>query len=297
MNSPLPPTTTVATSTTTAAAGSTSSSTHSTTSAAVAVRPPPFDEASPARWFSLLEAQFALANITVPQTKFNHALANLTIPVLNQLDDDVVTSGDYDRLKKALINVLTRSPPELFDALVHQNNIMYDKPTTFLRELRTIGKQLGVDDDFIRLKFLRAVPSDIRPLLVTHAGSLDELARVADTLIAHGHGNKGISASSVNKPVPRAPRSDSVPVFRSGNPTTRVSTPTTFPLGLTPFYDGQRPRVCRYHLFYGNSARTCKQWCILSHTSANVLPSSRPNSRSSSPGPQLNTSGNLMGSL
>ncbi|XP_076055470.1 uncharacterized protein LOC143033828 isoform X2 [Oratosquilla oratoria] len=264
MNPLSPPTTTVAI----------SSSTHSTTSAAVAVRPPPFDEALPARWFSLLEAQFALANITVPQTKFNHALANLTIPVLNQLDDDVVTPGDYDRLKKALIDVLTRSPPELFDALVHQNNTLYDKPTTFLRELCTIGKQLGVDD-FLRLKFLRAVPSDIRPLLVTHAGSLDVLARVADILMVHGHGNRGISASSVNKPVPRAPRSDSVPVFRSGNPATRVSASTTFPLGLTPFYDGQRPRVCRYHLFYGNSARTCKKWCILSHTSANVLPSSR----------------------
>ncbi|XP_076030365.1 uncharacterized protein LOC143018661 [Oratosquilla oratoria] len=274
---------------------------HSTFSAVVAICPPQFDESSPARWFLLLEAQFCLSNVTVPLTKFYHALSHLPNRVLNQLYDDVVNSGYYERLKKALTDVLTRSPPELFDALVHQNNIMYDKPATLLRELRTIGKQLGVDDDFIRLKFLRAVPSYIRPLLVTHAGPLDELAHVAETFMAHGHGNKGISVSSVNKPVPRAPHSDSAPVFRSGNPTTRGSASTTSSIGLTPFYEGQRQRVCRYHIFYGNSARSCKMWCILPSTSDNVLPSSRPNlrpnSRPPSPGPQLRTSGNSMGSL
>ncbi|XP_076061557.1 uncharacterized protein LOC143037308 [Oratosquilla oratoria] len=119
--------------------------------------------------------------------------------------------------------------------------------------------------------------------------------------MAHGHGNKGISASSVNKPVPRAPQSDSLPVFRSGNPTTCGSVYTTSSLRLTPFYDGQRQRVCRYHLFYGNSARTCKMWCILSSKCDKVFPSSSPNSRlnsrSPSPGSQLNMSGNSMGRI
>lgn len=65
---------------------------------------------------------------------------------------------------------------------------MCERPSTYLRELRKTAAQLEVDDSFVKIQFLKAQPSDIRPLLVTYdeSTSLEELARVAETLLASG---------------------------------------------------------------------------------------------------------------
>ena len=265
--------------------------------AAVAVKPPVFDETSVTRWFTIVESQFVLAKITVPSTKFHHILATLPLRVMNQLSDDVITSMDYDRLKQALITLFTRSKPELFDSLLDQHNIMCDKPSTYLRDLRRIAAQLGVDDAFLRLKFLKALPNNIRPLLVTYdeSTSLEELARVADTLLAYGTHVNVASSASVSLVAGRSSdlRTDlSQGDNRGSNFRDNIYGKPSVPIGVRTFHDSQRPQVCRYHLYYGNKAKSCKKWCMLSSTSTNVLPDSRPPSRSSSPAPMPHQSGN-----
>lgn len=115
---------------------------------AVAVKPPPFDETSVTRWFNIVESQFLLANTTISSTKFHHILANLPVKVLNQLTDSVVNSARFEDLKKALVNLFSRSKPELFDTLVNQNKVLYTKPTLYLQELRKIAAPLEITDDF-----------------------------------------------------------------------------------------------------------------------------------------------------
>ena len=261
--------------------------------AAVAVKPPPFDETSVTRWFIILESQFALANISVSSTKFHHVLANLPVRIINQLDDTVVTSQDFDKLKQALLTLFTKSKPELFDSLVNQNNIMCDKPSTYLREIQRIGQQLGVDNEFLKLKFLKTLPNNIRPIVVAHddgTSSLEELARVADTMLAFNVPSTNTSSVNTTQ-VNNANRGPNANVKVKGNYNVQNKGDSTYskmnvPEGVRAFPDGQRPQVCRYHLYYGSKARSCKRWCILSSTSHNVLPSSRPPSRSSSPAPK-----------
>lgn len=270
--------------------------------AAVSVKPPAFDESSVTRWFTIVESQFVLANITVSSTKFHHVLSNLPLRVMNQLSDDVIASLNYDQLKQALISLFTRSKPELFDSLVNQHNIMCEKPSTFLRELRKIAAQLGVDDEFLKLKFLKALPNNIRPLLVTYdeGTSLEELARVADTLLAYGSSNSVNSSGSVSlvenrsDDHTRSRSGSSSPGDKNRGSNSRDDTyvKPSIPIGVRAFHEGQRPQVCRYHLYYGNKARSCKRWCILSSISSNVLPDSRPSSRSSSPNPISHQLGN-----
>jgi hypothetical protein len=49
-----------------------------------------------------------------------------------------------------------------------------------------VASQLGVGDEIIRIKFLKGMPDDIRSTLVAYdGGTLEELARVADTLLAY----------------------------------------------------------------------------------------------------------------
>ena len=127
----------------------------------VSVKAPPFDENTVSRWFLLLESQFDLARITSSETKFHHALSNLPIRASNQLDDSVVTSKDYDTLKTTVIALFTKPKPELFDSLINQHKIMFSKPSTYLRDIRRIGTQLGVDDQFLKLQFLKSLPDNI----------------------------------------------------------------------------------------------------------------------------------------
>lgn len=275
----------------------------SSVTAGVAVKPPPFDETSVTRWFTIIESQFVLAKITVSSTKFHHILSNLPLRVINQLSDEVINSSDYGELKQSLISLFTRSKPELFDSLVNQNNIMCDRPSTYLRELRKIAAQLGVDDSFIKLKFLKALPSSIRPLLVTYeeSSTLEELARVAETLLAYGSSNASVN-NSANVSMVEG-RQGSRPASQNRDNGNRgpnftsacqdnVFSRTFVSIGVRAFHEGQRPQVCRYHLYYGNRAKSCKRWCILSSTASNILPDSRPNSRSSSPARVFHQAGN-----
>jgi hypothetical protein len=61
------------------------------------------------------------------------------------------------------------------------------------------------------------------------------------------------------------------------------------PQQVRAFQQNQIPRVCRYHLYFGHSARRCVGECILNthnETSTNLeYSNSRPSSRSSSPAP------------
>lgn len=68
-----------------------------------------------------------------------------------------------------------------------QNQIVMRKSTVCLQHLRKIDSQLGVKDDFLRIKFLKTLPSCIRPILVADdpATSEEELTRVSDTLLTY----------------------------------------------------------------------------------------------------------------
>ena len=58
------------------------------------------------------------------------------------------------------------------------------------------------------------------------------------------------------------------------------------PRGVKPFKSNQRPKVCRSHIYFGNSAKFCKPWCQWPDKDANIKV--QPNSRSSSPTPTGN---------
>ena len=257
------------------------SDTTSVAAAAVAIKPPVFDETAVARWFSIIESQFILANITVSSTKFHHVLSNLPVRVLNQVNDDVIQSACYDKLKTALTNLFSQSKPELFDSLVTQNQITFTKPTQYLRELRKIATPLALGEDFLRIKFIKALPNNIRPIIATYdtSTSLEELARVSDTLMSYNV-TCGAQVNQVYTSRPSYSHRDPT----GGNMTVNY-VHSSIPVGVRAFHDKQRPRVCRYHLYYGQNAKSCKPWCMLSSSKVglNMLPSSRRPSRSSSP--------------
>ena len=163
----------------------------------VSVKPPAFEEQSVSKWFMILESMFFTARISVSATKFHHTLSHLPLSVVTRLDDGLIEQKDYDQLKKTLIGLFSKSTPELFEELIDKTKISFSKPTVYLHEIRKLGKQLGLSDDFLKIKFLKALPDTIRPIIVAKENiSLDEMAQAADCIMEYEAG-KGSSVFSV----------------------------------------------------------------------------------------------------
>jgi len=262
---------------------------------AVTVKPPPFTGSSVNRWFTILEAQFLLARITVDATKCLHVISNVPADVLEQLQDEVILSNVYDNLKTAIVNLYRKTEPELYNDLLNCN-VLATKPTLYLQRLRSIASGWKLPDEFLKIQFLNAMPSNIKPNLVAHTGTLDQIAQVADTLLAYNYNHvrpntsnnhyantsninyydhddmqdMNSSQHSINHTHSHRDQrqSNNRPNDRQNN-FRRDNDPT--PLSLKPFAPNQKPQVCRYHLYFGHSAKYCQNWCILNNRS---LPSS-----------------------
>lgn len=62
---------------------------------------------------------------------------------------------------------------------------------------------------------------------------------------------------------------------------------------MTPFRQGQRPKVCRFHVYYGSSAIKCTAWCQWPNkTGLQIFPSSRSNSPVNAQSSSFSQSGN-----
>lgn len=213
--------------------------------------------------------------------------------IINQLSDAVMDSNDYDIVKNSVIALYNKSKPELFDSLMSKTKIMCTKPSVFLNEIRKIGSQLNVTDDFLKVKFIKSLPDNIRPSVLTHnSDSLEELAKVADTLLEYQSSSSTSSVCAVNKITNRnsMPRNNNN--FTNVNPSPghvhnsngKSFSDPTIPIPVRSFHANQKPKVCRFHLYYGSKAKYCKPWCLMaSNSSAQILPNSRPSSRSNSP--------------
>lgn len=141
------------------------------------------------------------------------------------------------------------------------------------------------------------MPSVIKSNLVAHQGTLDEIASVADNLMAYNYANN----HTYDYPPSQPCHSNMSPSFHvnrndkpiqyhyqyyastSQNQVRIIYNASEIPNGIRSFHEKQKPKVCRFRLYYDKDAKKCKPWCILNNSSIPTLPNSRPNSRSSSP--------------
>lgn len=276
----------------------------------VSVKPPPFMETAVKGWFAILDAQFHLARITSDETKFYHVLSSLPPDTIAHLPQEILIRKNFGSLQEAVTDMYEKTKPELFERLISKARLT-GRPSLFLSELREIADKVGVGDDLIRHKFVQSLPTGIAAALASQRElSLSQLGKLADELLPLVQG----SQASVNMTagVPESQRDLDAGMYQPTEPYRPVpcysvppqtgfsrAGPRRYPahsrgapagagsdfLGLTPYHDGQRPQVCRSHLFYGARARNCKPWCRWPTKAADlkVEPSSRPASPSRAP--------------
>ena len=149
----------------------------------VAVKPPEFSETNPSIFFTILEAQFELRSICIPQTKFYHVITALPATVLSNISDSTIAGKDYNALKTEILKTFEKSTPELFEKMIAKT-IMTGKPSTYLKELRKISSKLGISDELLRHRFIQNLPISIAPVVASQKDvDLDALGSMADELM------------------------------------------------------------------------------------------------------------------
>ena len=239
----------------------------------VSIKPPMFMEDNVQAWFSIMEAQFSIAKITVKETKFYHVLASLPPNIVTPITQSTLDSKDYDVLKGAVLSTYEKSKPELLDKLM-SSTIMTGRPSIYLNELLSLSTKIGAGDDIVRHKFISALPNSISPIIASQ-GDLDflRLGKMADELLIHMNRQES-SQAHVNQLSSQAQQN------RHSTSTNAARSSQQIPYGLRPFNKDQKPKVCRAHLWFGEKAKYCKPWCKWpnKNNSIQIQPSSRPSS-------------------
>ena len=257
----------------------------------VSIKPPVFYRSNPSVWFRQMESQFVLANITQSTTKFHHILAALPEDVAINLPSAVTT---YAKLKEQICSIYTKSRQELIEEALGNVSLDGQKPSICLLKIqRKLAEcNLMVDDDIVRHRLMQAMPISTRTALSAHTTlAPTEFAKLADTIYSYAKSeqvNSVQSSPSTNNNFASGTSSYGRGTynrggFRGGHISRGGNQSTTD--SHRPFSEGQRPKICRFHLFYAEKARTCKPWCKWPGTKPAAID---PSSRAASPVPREN---------
>lgn len=243
--------------------------------AAVAIKPIKFSETSASLFFKVLEAQFNLNKITANRTQFYHALSGIPVEVLENVPVTIIDCEDYEELKLSITSFYERSKSEVFDKLISATSTT-GRPSVYLRELQQLAAKVGVGEELVRHKFLRSLPTTISPALSTQQTlPLAQLGSLADDLIPLDSQSNTINAVH---------RDNSYKEERKTRGDDSKKT-MDIPYAVRPFHPDQRTKICRFHIYYGDDAKSCKPWCRYPNKRHCKI---MPTSRSSSPTRQTN---------
>ena len=136
------------------------------------------------------------------------------------------------------------------------------RPSTYLQEMLSIAKRIGIGEEIVIHKFLQAVPATISPVIASQKElSPTQLGKLADELMPLLNNINATAFTAQHRTQKTEKSKDNI----------------ILPTGIKPFFPEQKAKICRAHLFFAEQARTCKPWCRWpKKQSTKILPSSRP---------------------
>ena len=249
----------------------------------IAVKLPLFAEGQASSWFKIVEAQFSIANITQESTKFLHVLSVLPPALVSRLNPTVLDYFSYEQLKTNIVGLCERTKPELFESLIKETS-MTGRPSVFLHDILSTAQKLGVGDDLVRHKFIQALPSTVSPVVAAQKDlTLHQLGKLADELVPIISNTSMYNVQTSFPPTNVTQTEGYVrgrTLNRNSKPFTR-SPSRSNTNAMTPFYADQKPKICRFHVYFGQQSRRCTSWCQWPNKASTLQ--IRPSSRSRSP--------------
>jgi len=136
-------------------------------------------------WFTQVEAQFALKNITVDETKFNHVVAVLDEDSAQKVATIISSpppTNKYDALKDRLTKCCGLSDLERAQRLLHLQGLGDLRPSELLTQMQTIRGKMDLENLFKAI-FLEQLPEDVRVNLASSSKPLEDIAHEADDMV------------------------------------------------------------------------------------------------------------------
>lgn len=152
----------------------------------VSVKYSPFNRDDPEIWFTQLEAQFGLANITVDGTKYGHLIAALDQETIKCVREMILRPPDRDRytsLKTAIVDRICDSAKSKLNKLLSGLQLGDKKPSHLLREMQALSVN-QINDNVLQNLWLQRLPTQIEQILSCMENvSVEKLAETADKIL------------------------------------------------------------------------------------------------------------------
>ena len=164
---------------------------------------PPFTPEDPNHWLKLCDAHFSLKNIDSPREKIYYILTSLPYELQRELDAALsyTTDAEYTEFKTLGLSATALPAQKRINQLISSEELGDQKPSVFLRHLKSLAGSQADNEEFIKPLFLKRLPSSISQILASMPQSnVDELARSADAIIHYRSESIGnISAFGANQ--------------------------------------------------------------------------------------------------
>lgn len=229
----------------------------------LAVKAPPFRElqSDPDAWFTIIEASFATAKITVSETKFQHVIRFLDATQVKQISD-LLPSKDFAKLKARLTRLYGLTDKQRRHRYWTEESLGDRTPSELFIELISLVSPLNIPRSEVLLRWKSRLPLNIQNLLDTLPSTTteDNILDVADNVHENTKLNKQFHTASVNKP------------FTVSSKPKKINKPST-PRRAKPSTQRESgsssKSLCWYHAKFGDTAKKCIKGCP-KHASGNV---------------------------
>ncbi|XP_076302081.1 uncharacterized protein LOC143220298 [Lasioglossum baleicum] len=138
-----------------------------------------------ALWFLMLEKYFESARITKDSTRYNSALACLSDDCIEQIEDVIMNppaTGQYELLKREVINRLSESDSSRVRKLLEGQGIGDGTPSQFFRHIRNLATPSVTDELLVTLWKTRLPTDNQRVLATVPHGGTTALTEMADRI-------------------------------------------------------------------------------------------------------------------
>ncbi|BHF82688.1 hypothetical protein SprV_0802582700 [Sparganum proliferum] len=155
----------------------------------VSIKLPPFWPRNVELWIARCEAEFDACNITRQETMFNHLQRSLPDEYAEELCDLLIhrpSEQPYDKLKEALVKRVAMTEERRLRQLLTGEELGDRKPSQLLRRMQQLVGERKFEASILRQLFLQRLPLDVQTVLAVSQGSIEELAELADKVMALG---------------------------------------------------------------------------------------------------------------
>ncbi|BHF70504.1 hypothetical protein SprV_0301355500 [Sparganum proliferum] len=138
-------------------------------------------------WIARFEAEFEACDITRQETMFNRPQRSLPDEYAEDLCDLLIqrpSDQPYDKLKEALVKRVAMTEERRLRQLLTGEELGNRKPSQLLRRMQQLVGERKFETSILRQLFLQRLPLDVQTVLAVSRGSIEELAELADKVMA-----------------------------------------------------------------------------------------------------------------